>query len=310
MTPLIAILGPTAAGKTGLGLTLARELDGEIINADALQVYRGLDIGTAKPSAEERAAAPHHLVDILDPEESYSAGEFVRRARPLIGEIRQRRRTPILVGGSGLYLRALLEGLSPIPQSDPEARRILEERCAREGLGALYEELCEVDPMTAGRLAPGDHQRILRALEVAASSGRTLASWIRQQPLGADRLGAVKLGLTLPRSILYDRIARRIDDMLEQGWVEEVEALLQRGVDPGVPAFQAIGYRQLVRYVGGDWSLQAAMEDTVRATRRYAKRQMTWFRQEKEVRWIDASDLERSMPSLIRELKSGGAVAR
>ncbi len=310
MEPLIVILGPTATGKTGLGIRLARELDGEIVNADALQVYRGLDIGTAKPTAAERAAAPHHLIDILDPEEVYSAGEFVRRAKPVIADIRRRGRRPVLVGGSGLYLRALLEGLSPIPPSDPEVRRSLEARCAREGLDALYRELSEIDPGTARRLAPGDRQRILRALEVAASSGRTLSSWIRRQPVGGARLPAVKIGLTLPRSILYDRIAERVRDMLDRGWVDEVATLLRRGVDPGAPAFQAIGYRQVVRHVEAGWSLQAAMEEIIRATRRYAKRQRTWFRREKDVRWIEASDPERAMPFLIRQLKRGGAVAR
>ncbi len=301
MQPLIAVLGPTAAGKTSLAMRLARELDGEIINADALQVYRRLEIGTDKPSLELRRAVPHHLVDVLDPEEPYSAGEFARRARPLIDDIRGRRRTPILAGGSGLYLRAVLEGLSPIPPSDSQVRESLEKRCASEGLETLYEELSAVDPDTARRLAPRDRQRILRALEVAQSSGRTLSSWIRQRPLGGKRLTAVKLGLTLPRSILYDRISARVTDMLERGWVEEVTTLLQDGVDPGVPAFQAIGYRQIVRHVQGDWSLRAAMEDTVRATRRYAKRQMTWFRKEQDVRWISASDLEQDMESWLRQ---------
>ncbi len=301
MRPLYAVLGPTAAGKTALGVRLARQLDGEIINADALQVYRGLDIGTDKPPLELRDSVPHHLVDILDPEEPYSAGEFARLARPLIDEIRQRNRTPILVGGSGLYLRAVLEGLSPIPASDPQVRESLDRRCTREGLATLYEELLEVDPDTAGRLSPGDRQRILRALEVARSSGRTLSSWIRRKPLGGEPLAAVKLGLTLPRNILYDRIAARVKEMLEVGWVDEVTTLLQTGIDPGVPAFQAIGYRQIVRYVQGGWSLKAAEEDTIRATRRYAKRQMTWFRKEEGVRWISATDPEQDMGSLLRQ---------
>ncbi len=303
MPPLIAVLGPTATGKTSLGVRLARELDGEIINADALQVYRRLEIGTDKPPLELRRAVPHHLVDILDPEEPYSAGEFARRARPLIEEIRRRGRAPILVGGSGLYLRAVLEGLSPIPPTDPQVREALDRRCAREGLPALYEELCSVDPETARRLAPGDRQRVLRALEVARSSGRTLSAWISQRPLGGKRLAAVKLGLTLPRSILYDRISARVAEMLERGWVEEVTTLLRAGVDPGVPAFQAIGYRQIVRHVRGEWSLRAAMEDTIRATRRYAKRQMTWFRKEEDVRWISASDPEQGMRSWLRTFK-------
>ncbi len=309
MRPLIVVLGPTASGKTGLGIRLARELDGEIINADALQVYRDLEIGTDKPTREQRQAVPHHLVDVLDPEQPYSAGEFARRARPLIDNIRGRGRAPIVVGGSGLYLRALLDGLSPIPASDPEVRRALDERCAREGLAVLYEELRRADPETAERLAPRDRQRVLRALEVAESSGRPLSSWLRQRPRERP-LAAVKLGLTLPRSILYDRIAARVADMIERGWVDEVATMLQAGVKPDVPAFQAIGYRQMVRHVRDGWSLQAAMEDTIRATRRYAKRQLTWFRRERGVQWIPASDLERGMRSLLRQFKRGGAVAR
>lgn len=310
MPPLIAVLGPTATGKTALGIRLAQELDAEIINADALQVYRRLEIGTDKPSPEQRRAVPHHLVDVLDPEEPYSAGEFARRARPVIEDIRKRNRAPILVGGSGLYLRAVLEGLSPIPPSDPEIREALEQRCRKDGLAVLYKELQGVDPDTARRLAPRDTQRILRALEVAQSSGRPLSSWIRQRPVGGKRLEALKLGLTLPRSILYDRIAARVAEMLESGWVDEVKTLLQSGVDPGVPAFQAIGYRQIVRHVQGEWSLSAAMEDTIRATRRYAKRQVTWFRKEDDVRWISASDPEQGMRSWLRQFKRGGSVAR
>ncbi len=302
MQPLIAVLGPTAAGKTSLSVRLARELGGEIINSDALQVYRRLEIGTDKPSPELRRAIPHHLVDILEPEEPYSAGEFARRARPLIDDIRRRGRVPILVGGSGLYLRAVLEGLSPMPPSDYEVREALDRRCAEEGLPALYEELLKVDPDTARRLAPRDRQRILRALEVERSSGLPLSAWIRQQPSGGRRLTAIKLGLTVPRSILYDRISARVNDMLERGWVNEVVTLLQDGINPGVPAFQAIGYRQIVRYVQGGWSLSSAMEDTIRATRRYAKRQMTWFRKEDDVRWISASDLEQDMKSWLPQL--------
>lgn len=310
MQPLIAVLGPTATGKTSLGVQLAKEVDGEIINADALQVYRGLEIGTDKPPPELRRAVPHHLIDILDPEEPYSAGEFSRRARPLIDEIRQRGRVPILVGGSGLYLRAVLEGLSPMPRTDPEVREELEARCASVGLAALYDELRAVDPATARRLAPGDRQRILRALEVARSSGRPLSAWIAEQPQGGERLDAVKLGLTLPRSILYDRIASRVAEMLERGWVAEVKALLRVGTDPRCPAFQAIGYRQLARHVQGGWSLQAAKDDTIRATRRYAKRQMTWFRKEEQVRWLPAAAPEQGMRSWLREFKAGGSVAR
>ncbi len=291
--PLVAILGPTATGKSALALDLAERLGGEVINADALQVYRGFDIGTAKPTPEERRRVRHHLVDVLEPTERYSAGEFARRARRAITEIRGRGGRPIVVGGSGLYLRALLEGISPVPPGDPEVRAALRRRLGAEGLESLYRELGEVDPATAGRLAPGDTQRVLRALEVAAVSGTPLSEWIARRPYGEERLAAVRLGLTLPRTVLYDAIARRVGRMVEGGWVEEVARLLSRGLSRSAPAFQAIGYREMARHVTGAWSLERAVDETVRATRRYAKRQLTWFRKEPDIVWLDARDDER-----------------
>ena len=297
--PVIAILGPTATGKSALGLALAERLDGEIVNADALQVYRGFDLGTAKPTPEERRRVPHHLVDVLDPTERYSAGEFARRARRAIGEIRSRHRRPVVVGGSGLYVRALLEGISPVPPGDPEVRAGLRERLDREGLGPLFRELRTRDPETAERLPPGDTQRILRALEVVEVSGTPLSEWIARRPYGEDRLEAVRLGLTLPRKLLYDSLERRVTRMVERGWVSEVGSLLSRGVPLSAPAFQAIGYREIARHVAGEWSLERAVEETVRATRRFAKRQLTWFRRERDVVWLDARDVERTPASVV-----------
>jgi tRNA dimethylallyltransferase len=291
-SPVLAIVGATATGKSALGMALAERLGGEIVNADALQVYRGFDIGTAKPGPEERRRVPHHLIDVLEPHERYSAGEFARRARQAIAEIQGRDRVPIVVGGSGLYLRALFEGISPIPPGDPQVRRELRRRLEAEGLPALVAELARTDPATAARLAPGDTQRVLRALEVARVSGRPLSSWIAQQPFGIQRIAAVRIGLTLPRGILYDAIARRVARMVQAGWVEEVAGLLAKGLAPDLPAFQAIGYRQLVRHVIGEWSLEHAIGETVRATRRFAKRQETWFRKEPDVTWFPAQDLE------------------
>lgn len=288
--PVLAIVGATATGKSALALELAEALDGEIINADALQVYRGFDIGTAKPGAEERARIPHHLIDILEPHERYSAGDFARRAAEAIDEIRSRGRLPVVVGGSGLYLRALFEGLSPIPPGDPEVRRRLRERLEAEGLPALAAELRERDPETAARLPPGDTQRILRALEVSLVSGEPLSAYISRQPFGAQRIEAVRVGLTLPRGILYDQIAGRVAQMVQGGWVEEVASLLSRGLSPGLPAFQAIGYRQLVQYLEGTWSLDRAIAETIQATRRFAKRQETWFRRETDITWFSAQD--------------------
>jgi tRNA dimethylallyltransferase len=303
---LVAIVGATATGKSALGLALAERLDGEIVNADALQVYRGFDIGTAKPSAAERARMPHHLLDILEPWERWSAGEFARRARRVIAEIEERGRVPILVGGSGLYLRALLAGISPVPPGDPVLRSRLREQLATEGLPVLAAELARLDPATAGRLAPGDTQRILRALEVALGSGRPLSAWIESQPFGKQSLSAVTVGLTLPRALLYDQVAGRVTRMVEQGWVAEVAAMLGRGLDPGLPAFQAIGYRQIVLHLRGEWSLERAIHDTVTATRRFAKRQETWFRKEPEVTWFGAPILERHISRIVEHVRCRG----
>jgi tRNA dimethylallyltransferase len=304
--PLLAVVGPTATGKSRLAMALAGELGGEIVNADALQVYRGFDIGTAKPTAAERARVPHHLIDVLDPAERYSAGEFARRARAAIAEIEGRGRLPIVVGGSGLYLRALLAGISPIPPGDAAVRARLRARLAAEGLPPLAAELARRDPETASRLAPGDAQRVLRALEVALVSGVPLASWIARQPFGNQRIPAVSVGLTLARSLLYDEIAGRVAGMIERGWVSEVEGLLAQGLDPQLPAFQAIGYRQLVLHVRGERTLPQAISETIQATRRFAKRQETWFRKEPDVTWFPAQDLEHRVPQVLAHAERSG----
>lgn len=292
MSPIVVILGPTAVGKTEVGLRSARWLDGEIVNADSLQAYRGLEIGTAKPTLEERASVPHHLIDILEPDEEFSAGEFARRARAVIDEVEVRGRVPIVVGGSGFYLRALLDGLSSIPKVRPGVREDLRQRLEREGLDSLRTELRELDPETAGRLLSGDTQRVLRALEVAISTGRPLSEWHLEPPIDGSRLEAVRVGLTLERRLLYDRIAHRVHRMIEAGWVGEVEQLLNRGWSPRDPAFQAIGYRELAAHLAGEVSLEEATEETIRATRRFAKRQLTWFRKERDVSWFSAEDPE------------------
>jgi tRNA dimethylallyltransferase len=302
----IAVVGPTATGKSAVAMALAEEIGGEIVNADALQVYRGFDIGTAKPGPAERARVRHHLIDILEPDERYSAGEFARRAREAIAEIAGRGAVPIVVGGSGLYLRALFAGISPVPPGDPEVRHRLRERLAAEGLPALHQELRRVDPATAERLPAGDTQRVLRALEVAAVSGEPLSAWISRQPFGTQRIAALRVGLTLPRAILYDQIASRVARMVQEGWVEEVAGLLAQGLDPELPAFQAIGYRQLVRHLKGELSLEHAVAETIRATRRFAKRQETWFRREPDVSWFSANDFNRLISRVLEYAKHRG----
>jgi tRNA dimethylallyltransferase len=300
MEPVLVIVGPTAAGKSDLGLALAEELGGEIVNADALQVYRGFDVGTAKPTVEEQRRVPHHLVDILAPEERYSAGEFARRARTAVEEIAARGRRSIVVGGSGLYVRALVEGISPIPPGDPAIRRYLRQRLEEAGLEPLREELRLLDQPAWERLPAADKQRVLRALEVALVTGRRLTDWIADRPFGERRLDAVKVGLTLPRALLYDRIEGRVRRMVAFGWVEEVRKHLASGVSLEAPAFQAIGYRQLARHLEGEITLEDAVVEIVQATRRFAKRQMTWFRREPEVHWVDSESLRGRVSDVMK----------
>jgi len=302
--PTLAVVGPTATGKTALALALAERYGGEIVNADALQVYRGLDVGTAKPTAEERARVPHHLLDVVDPTERFSAGEFARRARAALAEIHGRGRPALVVGGSGFYLRALFSGLSPLPRADPALRRELRRRAREEGPEALHAELAAIDPEAASRLAAADLQRVVRALEIVRLGGRSWSEQTAARPLGHAPLPAVWIGLTLPRTVLYDRIEARVGRMLERGWVAEVERLLARGIEANAPAFQAIGYRQLVRHLRGERSLDRAVVEIVQATRRFAKRQLTWFRKESQVRWFDARE-----PASVFDLLGGGARA-
>jgi len=307
MPPVLAIVGATATGKSALGMALAERLSGEIVSADALQAYRGFDIGTAKPSRADRERVPHHLIDILEPHEAYSAGEFERRARAAIACIQGRGRVPIVVGGSGLYQRALFAGISPVPAGEPAVRRELRERLEAEGLDALREELARLDPQTAARLSAGDGQRVLRALEVALVSGRPLSSWIAEQPFGTQGIAVIRFGLTLPRTILYDQISGRVAGMVEAGWREEVAGLLRQGLSPDLPAFQAIGYRQLVRHLEGDESLEQAIAEIVKQTRRFAKRQETWFRKESDITWLPAQELERRISGVLDHAKCRGS---
>jgi tRNA dimethylallyltransferase len=267
-------------------MELATRFGGEIVNADALQVYRGLDIGTAKPSREERERIPHHLIDILEPEERYSAGAFARQARDVLAKVAGRGERAWLVGGSGFYLQALLEGLHDLPRVPEAVRAELRRTLETEGLSALRRELEAVDPASATRIDAGDTQRTLRALEVARWTGKPLSQWLRRPAPESKQVRALKIGLTLPRGILYDEIVARIRRMIEAGWLAEVEGLLARGVSTSCPAFQAIGYRQLVGHLEGTSTLDGAIEEIERETRRYAKRQMTWFRRMADVHWI------------------------
>ena len=255
------LVGPTAVGKTTVALDLAEGLGAEIVNADSMQVYRELDIGTAKPTSAERARVRHHLVDVAAPDEPYDAARYVREGRAVLADLHRLGIPPLVVGGTGLYIKALLAGIFYQDEAVHDLRPRLARELADQGLAALYARLAALDPATAQRLSPGDSYRILRALEVALSTGKSLSDWVAETPFGVDTLPVVRIGLTLPRAILYDRIAARVGNMLQDGWLEEVTGLLSRGVSPSTsPAFEAIGYRQLAEHLRGDCSLEEATD--------------------------------------------------
>ena len=300
----ILLCGPTASGKSGLALALARRAPVEIVSVDSAQVYRGLDIGAAKPSPELRAAVPHHLIDLRDPQQAYSAGEFVADALRAIAGIRARGRMPLLVGGTMLYFNALLRGLAPLPQADAALRARLDARGAAEGWPALHAELAAVDPEAAARIHPNDAQRIQRALEVWHASGRPISAWQRDTAPGHGLVFERWALVPADRAVLHRRITERFDAMMAAGFLEEVRGLRARpGLDPSAPALRAVGYRQLWQYLDGPESaegLERAVAAAVAATRQLAKRQLTWINADlgwqrldpldpgAEDRWLDA----------------------
>lgn len=292
--PVIALIGPTASGKTALALALAQWFGGEIISVDSALVYRGLDIGAAKPSAAEQALAPHHLIDIRAPWQPYSAAEFAIDARAALDAIHARGRLPILAGGTGLYLRALLHGLSAMPAGDPDIRAALAQQAQAEGWAALHAQLADVDPVAAASIHATDAQRIARALEVYRLTGRGISQWRAAAP--PPRLPYRVLPLVLAprqRALLHARIAARFDAMLAAGFLDEVRALRllpQLATHPApldLPALRAVGYRQAWEHLAGATTPAAFREQAVAATRQLAKRQLTWLRGQLDVRWFD-----------------------
>jgi tRNA dimethylallyltransferase len=285
VSDLLVVVGPTASGKTELAAALAERLGGEVVSADAFAVYRGLDIGTAKPDAATRSRVPHHLIDVADPRERYSAGMFVRDADSAIGEIRSRRRLPVVAGGTHFYVRALLYGLFPEPPKDPRLRELLEAEWAADP-SAVRARLAALDPEAVLRIASADRQRTLRALEVCILSGRPMTALWREHPVGAPRHAALMLGLRPPREELHARIGQRVERMFAAGLLREVKGLLAGGIPPQAHALKAIGYRESCQVLAGVLTEQEAVERAKAATRQLAKRQMTWLRGEREVEWL------------------------
>ena len=280
---LLVLLGPTASGKSDLAEALACALDGEVVGVDSMQVYRGLEAGTYKPSPAARRRVPHHLVDIADPRRDFNLGDFVRAADDAIAGILDRGRLPILAGGTGMYLRGLLKGIDPAPRRDPALRAALEALADRRGTAHLHRILLANDPPSAARLAPADRMRLVRSLERTFGSGRRAAAASWERP---DRLPAIKVGLLPEPRLLRDRIDARVEAMFAAGIVAETEALLAAGVPAEGSALKALGYREAVAHLRGEVDLAGAVEAAKRHTRQFARRQMTWFRREPDVRWF------------------------
>jgi tRNA dimethylallyltransferase len=284
--PLVAIVGPTASGKTALAVALARKLGGEVLTCDSTQVYRGFDIGTAKPTLEEREDVPHHLMDLVEPSFSFTAGEYRTRALGVLENLRERGRLPVFTVGTGLYLRALLEGLADAPARSEELRARLEAGANAHSLQYLHRVLRRLDPEAALRIGSRDRPKMIRAIEVCLLTGRPITQVYQSGRAPLEGYHPLKIGLQPPRAALYQRIEQRTRAMLDRGWLKEVAGLVEQGVPLSAKPFDFIGYSELRAHLEGTVTLAAAVKAITQATRRYAKRQMTWFRKEPLVHWL------------------------
>ncbi len=293
MRPKVVVLcGPTGVGKTAAAIAVAKHFSAEIVNADSMQVYRLMDIGTAKPGPEERRAVPHHLIDIIDPDAPFSAAAYATFAAKVIDTLHENGILPLVVGGTGLYIKALLHGLFKEVPKNPRIRSRLKAEAAVSGIGELHARLQHLDPEAARRIHPNDAFRVIRALEICESTHTSLSKHHAAHGFSKKPFDALKIGLTLERNVLYDRINRRVDQMLAAGLLEEVESLLKKGYDPTLKSMQAIGYRHMIQFIQKERSWDEAVSTMKRDTRRYAKRQWTWFRADPQVNWYTPDAVE------------------
>ncbi|SDC26848.1 MULTISPECIES: tRNA (adenosine(37)-N6)-dimethylallyltransferase MiaA [unclassified Candidatus Frackibacter] len=291
--PLVAIIGPTAVGKTKLSLTLAKRFNAEIISGDSMQVYKGMDVGTAKPTVEERNNIPHHMIDILPPEEEFSVAAFQARVDELIPKIINRNRLPMLVGGTGLYVKALIQGfIFPDMETDWKLRERLEAEAEEYGTEYVHNKLKAIDPPLAEKLHPNDLRRVIRGIEVYKQTGKTSTHFKKEAKERPPRYRAIKIGLRREREELYDRINRRVDIMIEEGLIEEVKELYETGYDRDLQSMQGLGYKEIIGYLEGEYDLKEAIRLIKRDTRHFAKRQLTWFRKDKEIDWFDVDKMK------------------
>ena len=302
---VIVIVGPTASGKSDLALRIAEEVGGEIVNADSMQVYRGMDIGTAKPGAEERARVPHHLLDCVDPDEPFSAADFRTLADAAVVGIAARGKIPIVAGGTGLYIRALLGGLIDSPAGDDHLRARLKEVAAQEGKEGLLARLAAVDPASAAVLHPNDQVRIIRALEITYATGVPASQLRAGHHFGDERYRSLKIGLSPPRDLLYRRIEDRVDAMVAAGLEAEVRHLLQRGYGRDLKAMRGIGYKEMAAFLAGETTFAEAVGLMKRDTRRYAKRQLTWFKKDVYIKWFESTPNSANIFSIVMNFLEG-----
>src|SRR5579864_3609481 len=301
---LVAIIGPTASGKSSLGMRVAQELGGEIIVCDSTQVYRGFDIGTSKPTEAERMTVPHHLLDLLEPHELFTAGAYRDRAIQVLQDLCERRRLPVMTVGTGLYMRALIDGFSDTPVRSEEVRARLRASAARHGADHLHRALRRIDPAAAARIGPRDTPKLMRAIEISMLAGKPVSEVqsARRQKLEGFRV--IKIGLMPPRTALYERIERRTIEMMDRGWLAEVQGLVAKGIPATAKPFSFIGYADLRVHLEEKNKLPAAVSAIQQATRRYAKRQVTWFRKEPDVRWFEGfGDDARLMAEALKHLR-------
>jgi len=301
---IIIICGPTAVGKTTVAIELAQHFKGQIIGADSMQVYKYMDIGTAKPTAEEQARIVHHMIDIIGPDESFDAARYAELAGAKILDLYRKKITPFVVGGTGLYIKALLHGLFNAEVFDEDVRRKLKREAAELGIEYLYERLRHLDPESAERLHPNDRYRILRALEVVQTTGKPISGYHRDHGFSEQPFEAIKIALNMDRSLLYSRINQRVDAMIAAGFLEEVKSLLAKGYDADLKSMQSIGYRHMVDYIDGRMSWAECLRRMKRDHRRYAKRQLTWFGADPQITWKEPGQAEEIRLSIEKFLSA------
>ncbi len=302
---IIAVIGPTASGKTEVGLQLARQIDGEIISADSMQVYRLMDIGTAKPSVQMQAEVPHHLIDILNPDDSYNAGQFAEDADQVISELQQHNKPAILLGGTNLYIKALIHGIVHVPEISPKVKQGIQSQLKDKGLSFCYQRLQQLDPLSAQKLHPNDVSRISRALAVVTETGHSILEYQQQHGFNQERYKVLFIGTRWPRDILYQRINQRVLLMIEGGLIDEAESLLWRGYSSDLPSMKSIGYKQAYAFLDDQISQGDMIADIQQKSRHYAKKQLTWYKNSPDVHWLQGNVIDESALAKVKRFLNG-----